>query len=118
MKVLTKQALSFIIRKEFCAGIAQLAEQLICNQQVVGSIPIASSNEKPPGNFVSGLFLFSRRGNFSGFGCNVVAIFWQDIIYYTIEKSLTWSKAAKDARADTLTGLIRKRAYGKIIDCK
>ena len=26
------------------AGIAQLAEQLICNQQVVGSIPIASSN--------------------------------------------------------------------------
>ena len=58
MKVLTKQALSFIIIKEFCAGIAQLAEQLICNQQVVGSIPIASSNEKPPGNFVSGLFYF------------------------------------------------------------
>ncbi len=26
-----------------CAGVAQLAEQLICNQQVVGSIPIASS---------------------------------------------------------------------------
>ena len=25
------------------AGVAQLAEQLICNQQVVGSIPIASS---------------------------------------------------------------------------
>ena len=38
--------------------MAQLAEQLICNQQVVGSIPIASSNEKPPGNFVSGLFYF------------------------------------------------------------
>ena len=41
------------------ADVAQLAEQLICNQQVVGSIPIASSNEKPPGNFVSGLFYFS-----------------------------------------------------------
>ena len=25
------------------AGVAQLVEQLICNQQVVGSIPIASS---------------------------------------------------------------------------
>jgi hypothetical protein len=25
------------------AGIAQLAEQLICNQQVIGSIPVASS---------------------------------------------------------------------------
>ncbi len=25
------------------AGVAQLAEQLICNQQVAGSIPIASS---------------------------------------------------------------------------
>ena len=28
------------------AGVAQLAEQLICNQQVVGSIPITSSNAK------------------------------------------------------------------------
>ena len=26
------------------AGVAQLAEQLICNQQVAGSSPIASSN--------------------------------------------------------------------------
>ena len=26
------------------AGLAQLVEQLICNQQVVGSTPIASSN--------------------------------------------------------------------------
>ena len=26
-----------------CADVAQLAEQLTCNQQVVGSIPIASS---------------------------------------------------------------------------
>ena len=32
------------------AGVAQLAEQLICNQQVVGSIPITSStaNTEPP----------------------------------------------------------------------
>ncbi len=27
------------------AGVAQLAEQLICNQQVVGSNPSASSNK-------------------------------------------------------------------------
>ena len=26
-----------------CAAVAQLAEQLICNQQVVGSSPISSS---------------------------------------------------------------------------
>ena len=31
-------------RNEIFAGVAQQAEQLICNQQVVGSIPIASSN--------------------------------------------------------------------------
>ena len=29
------------------AGVAQLAEQLICNQQVVGSIPITSSTTAP-----------------------------------------------------------------------
>ena len=34
------------------AGVAQLAEQLICNQQVVGSIPIASSTYM--GRFPSG----------------------------------------------------------------
>ena len=28
------------------AGLAQLAEQLICNQQVIGSNPIAGSNGK------------------------------------------------------------------------
>jgi hypothetical protein len=28
----------------YYAGVAQLVEQLICNQQVAGSIPIASSN--------------------------------------------------------------------------
>ena len=26
-----------------CAGVAQLAEQLICNQQVAGSSPVAGS---------------------------------------------------------------------------
>ena len=108
-KVLTKQALSFIIIKEFCAGIAQLAEQLICNQQVVGSIPIASSNEKPPGNFVSGLFIFLRKVVLAA----VIAMWLQscgEMAIITQEKSLAWAKAAKDARADTLTGLIRKRA--------
>ena len=34
------------------AGIAQLVEQLTCNQQVVGSSPIASSNKM--GEFPSG----------------------------------------------------------------
>ncbi len=28
-----------------CAGVAQLVEQLTCNQQVAGSIPVASSIE-------------------------------------------------------------------------
>ncbi|MBM2844734.1 MAG: hypothetical protein HW407_46 [Bacteroidetes bacterium] len=28
----------------FVAGVAQLVEQLICNQQVAGSSPIASSS--------------------------------------------------------------------------
>ena len=28
------------------AGLAQLAEQLICNQQVIGSNPIAGSNQR------------------------------------------------------------------------
>ena len=31
------------ISNKFIAGVAQLAEQLICNQQVAGSSPIASS---------------------------------------------------------------------------
>lgn len=34
-------------RNEYFAGVAQLAEQLTCNQQVVGSIPIASSIDNP-----------------------------------------------------------------------
>ena len=33
----------WLCRKELRAGVAQLAEQLICNQQVAGSSPIASS---------------------------------------------------------------------------
>lgn len=37
--------LEAVARGDFdCAGVAQLAEQLICNQQVAGSSPIASSN--------------------------------------------------------------------------
>ena len=34
------------LRRAFFAGIAQLVEQLICNQQVVGSNPSAGSNLK------------------------------------------------------------------------
>ena len=41
----------------FFAGVAQLVEQLICNQPVAGSIPIASSNNfKGLGVFHLGLF--------------------------------------------------------------
>ena len=32
------------LRVDFYAGIAQLVEQLICNQPVAGSSPISSSN--------------------------------------------------------------------------
>ena len=46
-------------RREKCAGVAQLAEQLICNQQVGGSNPSTSStltfhNELNMGEFPSG----------------------------------------------------------------
>ncbi len=34
---------------EIQAGVAQLVEQLICNQQVAGSSPIASSNKERVG---------------------------------------------------------------------
>ena len=37
------------------AGVAQLAEQLICNQQVTGSSPIASSNSDIEENFCAGV---------------------------------------------------------------
>ena len=51
----TRKAIDRIIRVRYnspCdnyfgnAGVAQLAEQLICNQQVGGSIPLASSKIK------------------------------------------------------------------------
>ena len=71
LKVLTNKKLYAIICKlsgiscSF-AGVAQLAEQLICNQQVAGSSPITSSNM---GEFPSGqrgqtvnLLLFSFDG--------------------------------------------------------
>ena len=32
-----------MVKSVFVAGIAQLVEQLICNQQVIGSSPIAGS---------------------------------------------------------------------------
>jgi hypothetical protein len=35
---------AFCICASVCAGVAQLVEQLICNQQVAGSNPIASLN--------------------------------------------------------------------------
>jgi hypothetical protein len=35
-----------LLYKEASAGVAQLAEQLICNQQVAGSSPIASSTRE------------------------------------------------------------------------
>ncbi len=36
----------FILFGCYSAGVAQQVEQLICNQQVAGSSPIASSNRK------------------------------------------------------------------------
>ena len=43
---LTLDELSGYDYPKFSAGVAQLAEQLICNQQVAGSNPIASSKQK------------------------------------------------------------------------
>ena len=45
------------------AGIAQLVEQLICNQKVVGSIPIAGTRI-PPVLVRRKNFLLSRRSPF------------------------------------------------------
>ena len=39
---------SCVVYYEVCAGVAQSAEQLICNQQVAGSSPITSSGERFP----------------------------------------------------------------------
>ena len=41
------------------AGLAQLVEQLIRNEQVVGSSPIASSSEIKASGVCRGLFLYS-----------------------------------------------------------
>ncbi len=41
-------------RSKAHAGVAQLAEQLICNQQVVGSSPITGSKQFNTGRFQSG----------------------------------------------------------------
>ena len=38
-----------------------------------------------------------------------------ELLYLDSKKSLAWAKAAKDARTDTLTGLIRKRASDESI---
>ena len=50
-----------LLGRHFFAGLAQLAERLICNQQVVGSSPIASSKRKPPFKvvFLCSFFVFS-----------------------------------------------------------
>ena len=48
-----------VYNTRFFAGVAQSVEQLICNQPVAGSIPIASSKEfKGLGVFHLGLFYF------------------------------------------------------------
>ena len=41
------------------ADVAQLAEQLICNQQVAGSIPVTSSKEKNAETHCFGVLLLS-----------------------------------------------------------
>ena len=41
------------------AGVAQLVEQLICNQPVAGSSPITSSNKIKPLRVIEGLFYCS-----------------------------------------------------------
>ena len=47
------------IMRFFIAGVAQLVEQLICNQRVVGSSPISGSmNIKASAFLVLGLFLW------------------------------------------------------------
>ncbi len=46
-KQLTKLFHRVILIRHFRAGVAQLVEQLICNQQVGGSSPSTSSNKRP-----------------------------------------------------------------------
>ena len=47
-----------VLKNKIFAGIAQLAEQLICNQQVVGSSPITSS--KSEWNNIHSDFLYPK----------------------------------------------------------
>ena len=44
VRALSRREGSSRIGAQICAGVAQLVEQLICNQQVAGSTPVASSN--------------------------------------------------------------------------
>ena len=47
--------MTFAVKKmALCAGVAQLVEQLICNQQVGGSNPSTSSKKVHMGEFQSG----------------------------------------------------------------
>ena len=50
------------MRREKCAGVAQLAEQLICNQQVGGSNPSTSSTLTFPLQLNMGEFPSGQRG--------------------------------------------------------
>ena len=53
----TLQRNNLVYNTRFFAGVAQLVEQLICNQPVAGSSPISSSKEfKGLGVFHLGLF--------------------------------------------------------------
>ena len=54
------------------AGVAQLAEQLICNQQVVGSNPIASST---PQRVLSGPFTSGASKQVVAAGVNLPQVY-------------------------------------------
>ena len=58
---LTRWSISVYIRLCYHAGVAQLAEQLICNQQVGGSNPSTSSRTLTLA--IRGRFLFGRRAH-------------------------------------------------------
>ena len=58
--MLTQMAQYAIIIFVSCADVAQLVEQLIRNEQVVGSNPIISSSEIKPSEVFGGLFFCSK----------------------------------------------------------
>ncbi len=60
--MLTNLAAYVIIIKLFCAGVAQLVEQLICNQQVGGSNPSTSSKQPCLETKYSGVYPSGQRG--------------------------------------------------------